>query len=105
MSWVRNQKLTDEQIATIKFLKSSGIQLSLIAQTLAETYGVSKSIAYYHCSDNRDSYDYQAKKIKEAQKQLVRERIHNLIENGYNTQQVAEEWNMPLAIVNKIYSR
>jgi len=105
MSWVRNQKLTDEQIATIKFLKSSGIQLSLIAHTLAEAYGVSKSAAYYHCSDNRGSYDYQAKKIREAQKQAIRQRIHTLIENGYNTRQVAEEWNMPLSIVNKIYSR
>jgi DNA-binding NarL/FixJ family response regulator len=103
--WTPNQKLTKEQIATIKHLKSSGVQLSLIAQVIQDRYGVSKCTAYYHASDNRDSYDYQARRAKQAELNRIKEKIYVLIAQGFTTEDVASEWNMPLATVNKIYVR
>ena len=103
--WTPNQKLTTEQIATIKHLRSAGLQLSLIADTLEKQYGVSKSLAYYHASENRESYDYQARKQKEAERQKIKQRIYDMINSGLNTQNISDSWNMPLATVNKIYSK
>jgi len=100
-----NQKLTDQQIATIKHLKSNGVRISIISQVLSATYGVSPSTAYYHASENRDSYDYRARKIREAQLQKTKEKIYAMIQEGMTTGQIACSWNMPLATVNKIYTR
>lgn len=101
--WTPNQKLTTEQIKTIKFLKDNGVKLSLIAQIVSETYNVSVSIVYYHASENREAYEYSARKIKEAQTQKIKKRIYDMIEQGFNTGQIAKDWNMELATVNKIY--
>lgn len=106
MRTATNQKLSNEQIATIKHLKNNGVRISLISKVIATTYGVSPSTAYYHASDNRESYDYQARKIKEAQLQRTKQRIHDMIHGkGMTTGEIAAYWNMPLATVNKIYTR
>ena len=72
---------------------------------IEERYGVSKSTAYYHASDNREAYDNQARKVKELEMQKIKQRIFQLIEEGLNTGEISAEWNMPLAIVNKIYTK
>lgn len=100
-----NQKLTNQQIATIKELRASGVRISLIANVLHKQYSMSISAAYYHLSENRDSYDYQARKTKEAQTEQTKQRIYAMIAEGLNTAQIAKEWNMDLAMVNKIYTR
>lgn len=99
-----NQKLTNQQIATIKELRASGVRISLIANVLHQRYGVSISAAYYHLSENREAYDYQARKTKETQRIKTKERIYGMIAEGLNTKEIAEAWNMDLAIINKIYS-
>ena len=100
-----NQRLTNEQIHTIKHLKENGVRISIIARVLKTSYGVSLSTAYYHCSDNRESYDYHARKVREARHQQIQQKICGMIKNGMTTQDIAIEWNMPLAQVNKIYIR
>lgn len=100
-----NQKLSNEQIATIKHLKSNGVKLSLIAKVLHQSYGLSLSAAYYHLSDNQDSYNNTARKIRDAQLQKTKQKIYLLIQQGYTTSDIADEWNMELATVNKIYIR
>lgn len=100
-----NQKLSNQQIATIKELRASGIRMSLIATVLHKQYGMSISAAYYHLSDNREAYDYQARKNKEAQLLKTKQAIYVKIAEGLNTQEIARLWNMDLAMVNKIYSR
>jgi hypothetical protein len=103
--WKPNQKLTDEQIATIKHLRSIGVQLSLIADTIEQQYGVSKSTAYYHASENREAYDGTARKLREIEMHKIKARIYAMIEEGMTTQDIAQYWNMPLATVNKIYAK
>jgi len=103
--WKANQKLTNEQIATIKHLRSSGVRLSIIANVLEAQYGVSKCVAYYHASDNREAYDNQARKMREAERQRAKQRIHGMIEEGLTTGDIAKFWNMPLKMVNDIYIR
>jgi hypothetical protein len=66
---------------------------------------VSKSTAYYHASDNRAAYDYQAKKQRQAERQKIKERIYGMIQEGLTTGDIASNWNMPLATVNKIYTQ
>lgn len=66
---------------------------------------MSKSTAYYHASDNRDAYDYQVKKQRQLEMQKIKSRIYAMIEEGMTTQDIADYWNMPLALVNKIYIR
>lgn len=100
-----NQKLTNQQIATIKELRQAGVSIATIASVLHKQYGMSVSAAYYHLSDNREAYDYQARKEKEAKIQKTKERIYAMIAEGLNTKQIAESWNMDLAVVNKIYTR
>ena len=79
--------------------------MSLIAQVIQERYGVSKCTAYYHASENRDAYDGQARKAKQAELSRIKERIYTLLAEGMTTADVATDWNMPLATVNKIYIR
>ena len=101
--WQANQKLTNQQIETIKFLRSAGFSLSLIGQALNKHYGVSVSIAYYHASENRASYDNVLRQeeadVRVGKKQLIR----MMITEGMTTQQVAEQWGVTLTEVNKIY--
>jgi hypothetical protein len=103
--WTPNQKLTKEQIATIKHLRSSGVRLSLIANTLESRYGVSKCVAYYHASDNREAYDNQARKQRELERQRAKQKIYGMIQEGLTTAQIANYWNMPLKMVNDIYAK
>lgn len=88
----------------IKALKNNGVRVSLIAKILHKTEGVALSTTYYHLSDNRTAYDNQAKKIRHYQKQRIQERIKHLIDQGYNTGTIAKDWNIPLEVLNKIYT-
>lgn len=105
MRTATNQKLSNAQIATIKHLKNEGVRLSIIARVLNASYGVSLSTAYYHASENRESYEYHARKIKEARLQKTKQKIYDMIQEGMTTGEIASYWNMPLATVNKIYTR
>ena len=98
----RNQKLTNQQIQTIKDLKNKGVRISFIARLL-QAEGLALSAAYYHLSDNRQAYDNYAKKSRAIQKEQIRNKIALLIDEGQNTEQIADSWNVPLKIVNKIY--
>lgn len=104
MTWIRNQKLTPEQIATIKYLRSTGVSLPSIAKAVADKYGLSISVVYYHCSENRDAYEYEARIKKKNERLKTKEKIYSKIAEGYNTMQIAREWNMEVAMVNKIYT-
>ena len=83
-------------------MKAQGVRVSLIAKIL-KAEGRAKSLAYYHLSDNRDAYCNQVKKTKAFQRQRIQERIHLLIEEGYTTGMISVEWNVPLALINRIY--
>ena len=101
--WQANQKLTNQQIETIKFLRAAGFSLSLIGQALNKHYGVSVSIAYYHASENRASYDNVLRQEVADDRLEKKQLIRMMIKEGMNTQQVAEEWGVTLSEVNKIY--
>jgi hypothetical protein len=90
----RNQKLTDRQINTVIYLYSKGVPTILIARTLQMLQGVALSTTYYHVD-----------KIEAEKRMLRRAQIVALIHKGYNTKQIADQWNMPLADVNKIYAK
>ena len=101
--WQANQKLTNQQIETIKFLRSAGFSLSLIGQALNKHYGVSVSIAYYHASENRASYDNVLRQEVADDRLEKKQLIRMMIKEGMTTKQVAEEWGVTLSEVNKIY--
>lgn len=101
---LRNQKLTDKEIQTIKELKNGGVRISLIAKIL-EAEGMAMSAAYYHLSDNRKAYSNESKKKRVKQREYIQKRVSHLIDNfGMNTGQIAEEWRIDLATLNKIYT-
>lgn len=100
-----NQKLSNQQIATIKELRGQGVRISLIAQVLHKQYGMSISAAYYHLSENREAYDYQARKNKEIELAETKSKIYAMIAEGLNTRQIAQLWGRELSEINKIYSR
>lgn len=88
----RNQKLTDSQIGTIKYLKRSGYPTSVIAKVTCSLYGIAISTVYYHAT------------IQEQQDTVeIREAIRELIFMGKSTQDIAREWGVPLATINRLY--
>ena len=97
-----HQKLTNHQIQTIKELKNKGVRIHFIAQLL-EAEGLAKSTAYYHLSENRQAYENEAKKNRANQRAYIQQRVAELIETGLNTAQIARDWNVPLATLNKLY--
>lgn len=99
---IKNQKLTDQQIQTIKELKSRGVRISFISKLL-QAEGLALSTAYYHLSDNRQAYENCAKKSRQIQREYIKQRIFNLIETGNTTGQIASDWNVPLKTINKLY--
>ena len=101
--WQANQKLTNQQIETIKFLRSAGFSLSLIGQALNKHYGVSVSIAYYHASENRESYDNVLRQEIVDSRLEQKQAIRTLLQEGMTTKQVAEQWGVTLSEVNRIY--
>jgi len=101
--WQANQKLTNQQIRTIKFLRAAGFSLSLIGQALNRHYGVSVSLAYYHASENRKSYDNTLRQEVADDKLQKKHLIRMMIRKGMTTKQIANEWGVTLTEVNKIY--
>jgi hypothetical protein len=88
----RNQKLTDTQISTIKYLKRNGFPTMTIARVTKSLYGVAFSTIYYHAA------------IVEAEDtRLIRETIRDLIFSGKCTREIAKEWGVPLATINRLY--
>lgn len=103
MKKATNQKLTDQQIQEIKTLKNNGVRISFISKLL-HAEGLAISTAYYHLSDNRDAYCNKAKKIRAAQRNVIQNRMSKLIDQGYTTGDMAEDWNIPLKTLNRIYT-
>lgn len=100
---MRKKKIPAPVIREIKSLKSKGVRIHLLARIIKADYGVSKSATYYHIGDN--DYSNQAKRIRQLQKEKIRERIYHLIEEeGKNTGQISREWNVPLKVLNRIYT-
>ena len=100
---MKNQKLTNQQIQTIKELKNNGVRISFISKLL-QAEGLALSAAYYHLSDNRQAYDNRAKKTRGLQKEYIRQSIVSLIDEGHTTLTIADMWNVPLKTLNKIYA-
>ncbi len=88
----RNQKLTDTQISTIKYLKRNGFPTMTIARVTHSLYGVAFSTTYYHAS------------IVEAEDtRIIKGTIRDLILAGRSTRDIATEWGVPLATINRLY--
>lgn len=88
----RNQKLTDTQISTIKYLRRNGFPTMTIARVTNTLYGVAISTIYYHAS------------IVEAEDTaIIREAIRELILKGKSTQDISNDWGVPLATINRLY--
>ena len=90
----RNQKLTDSQIATIKYLREEGYSTIVIARLARQMYGIGLSTTYYHCQTIDPEYLYRRR-----MQQLIRAQI----EKGYTTREISEEWKIPLVVINKLY--
>jgi hypothetical protein len=86
--------LTDNQIATIKYLREEGYSTIIIARLANQLYGIGLSTTYYHCQTIDPEYVYR----KRVQR-VIREQI----EQGYTTRDVAEMWKIPLEVINKLY--
>lgn len=100
----RNQKLRDSQIQAIKKLKRKGVRISFIAKVIHHGEGLSLSAVYYHLSDRRSAYDNNLRRHRVNQQTFIRQRIGELLSEGYTTGFIAEDWNVPLATINKIYT-
>jgi hypothetical protein len=87
------QKLTNEQIATIFHLYQQGYSKAVIARTVRQTCGVALSTTYYHLDT-----------LQATERLAMREMVRDLIRQGFNTMQIAEKWELPLAEVNIIYA-
>lgn len=90
----KNQKLTDNQIATIKYLREEGYSTIIIARLAKQLYGIGLSTTYYHCQTIDPKWEAK-KKIKQA--------IKIKLEQGFTTQQLAVKWGIPLQVLNKLY--
>jgi hypothetical protein len=95
--------LSDIQIQTLKHLHSNGVAIAMIARVLQNAYGLSACVAYYHLSPNRHSYTRKDQQIHKVESQTTKQNIHTLIQLGYTTQDIAQDWNMKLEDVNKLY--
>jgi len=89
----KNQKLTNEQIATIFYLNHRGFSKAVIARSVKHHCGVSLSITYYHLD-----------KIEEASRIATRQLIRTYLAEGYTTRDIASIWGIPLADVNQMYA-
>lgn len=88
----RNQKLTDNQISTIKYLKRNGYPTSIIARVTTSLYGIAISTVYYHAS------------IQEQEDTMaIRQAIRELIFNGKSTLDISKDWGVPLETINRLY--
>lgn len=88
----RNQKLTDSQIGTIKYLKRNGYPTAVIAKVTCNLYGIAISTVYYHAA------------IQEQEDTaVIKEAIRDLILNGKSTLDIARDWGVPLATINRLY--
>jgi hypothetical protein len=63
-----------------------------IAKVTNSLYGVALSTIYYH-----------AQVVEAEDTMLIKATIRDLILNGKTTGQVAKEWGVPLATVNRLY--
>jgi DNA-binding MarR family transcriptional regulator len=90
-SW--RQKLSNEQIATIFFLRQRGYSKAIIAKTVKAHCGVALSTTYYHLD-----------RIEAAETMAFRQTIIEYIQRGYTTGQLAEMWDIELAVINRAYA-
>lgn len=87
------QKLTNEQIATIFYLRQKGYTKAIIAKTVRQQCGVALSTTYYHLDS-----------LESVERAALKEQIRSLIHQGFTTGQIAKEWQQPLEVINKIYA-
>jgi hypothetical protein len=90
----RNQKLSNEQIATILYLRQQGYPKSIIAKTVHVHCKVSLSITYYHLD-----------KLESVERIALKQLIRDYIREGLTTRHIADMWGTPLSYVNDIYAR
>jgi hypothetical protein len=90
----KNQKLTDSQIATIKYLREEGYSIIVIARLAKRMYGIGLSTTYYHCQTIDPEW---------GAKRKVQKIIRQHLDDGFTTKQLAEKWGIPLPILNKLY--
>ena len=88
------QKLTNEQIATIFHLRQQGYTKAIIAKTVRGHCGVALSTTYYHLDQ-----------LEVAERIAMREQIIELIRQGNTTRDIAEAWDQPLEVINRLYAR
>jgi len=88
----KNQKLTNEQIATIFYLDHLGFNKAVIARSVKQHCNVSLSVTYYHLD-----------KIEEASRIATRQLIRTYLQEGYTTGDISKIWGIPLEEVNKMY--
>ena len=88
----RNQKLTDTQISTIKYLRRNGFPTMTIARVTQALYGVAISTIYYHASI-----------VEQEDTAIIREAIRELILKGKSTPDISNDWGVPLATINRLY--
>jgi hypothetical protein len=89
----RNQKLSNEQIATIFYLHSQGFNKSVIARSVKYHCGVALSTTYYHLD-----------KVEKIALHAKKQQIRAYLTQGLTTRDVARMWQLPLAEVNHIYA-
>jgi hypothetical protein len=70
---------------------------------LHQHYQVSVSTAYYHLSDNRQAYEYEARKKRAEENERAKQVIRSMLKAGYTTGDIASLYNVPLVTVNKLY--
>ena len=95
MRSAKNQKLTDSQIKTIKYLKDTGYSTIIIARVCNSMYGVALSTTYYHVRAMQPD-DWN-------EKRGIQQQIQKMLNMGMTTQDISQEWGMPLAKVNKMF--
>lgn len=88
----RNQKLTDSQIGTIKYLKRNGYPTAVIAKVTCSLYGIAISTVYYHATVQ-----------EQEDTALIKSAIRDLILSGKSTLEISKEWGVPLATINRLY--
>lgn len=98
MKSATNQKLTDSQIKDIKLLHKRGVRVSFLAKVL-QAEGLALSTTYYHLSKPKVMSDQVF-----YQKQHIKKRMAEMIDQGLNTGQIARDWNIELGTLNKIYT-
>lgn len=92
---MKYQKLSETAIAEIRHLKNRGVRIAFIGKFAQAYYGVARSTVYRYVSENAHWYN-------ESERRKRLSAIQAMLCFGYNSRQIAEEMNEPLARINKL---